>query len=219
MCESALLGWDHRASCTTEASHRTRRTCLSRPPEGAAAQNRRFQRTGHMAAFRPHHADVAVQVFGRRLQLQCAQNETSPCAQNDQHVPGHSDVRADEFTKSRTVASTCAAPSCVSWPCASARKGCRRQVGAAHTQTPQASTSTRGWHMHGRHTATTSPAHDQHGAAVFDTSAPFLRLPHALQVLGCHLADRLGMTNPPRRPSPLSSCQTRIPDRGLRDQQ
>ena len=109
MYESALLGWDHRALCTTEMSRGARRACLSRPPSSGhialpggvlRAHNRHFQRMGRSAGFfEPQCANIAVQAFGRRLQSQCAQNKPSPCAQNNQHVAGHLGVRADELTE------------------------------------------------------------------------------------------------------------------------
>jgi len=145
----------------------------------------------------PRHADIAVQACGRRLQGQCAQNKPLPCAQNNKHVPSHLGGRVDELTETRKTASTChSAVLCQLGVCTSAQ-GLPPSVGAAHTQTPQASGGTRA--------EGTGSARRQHAISTGPQSStrlspPSLSRPPTLRVLGCHLADRLGVINPPRTP-------------------
>ena len=61
MYESALLGWDPRAH-TRPASH---------DPRGVLrAHNTQHRRIDHLAVFRPHHADIAVQACHHNARLQ-----------------------------------------------------------------------------------------------------------------------------------------------------
>ena len=80
--------------------------------------------------------------------------------------------------------------------CTSAQ-GLPPSVGAAHTQTPQASAGTRAEGTGSaccQHAISTGP---QSSTRLFP---PSLSRPPTLRVLGCHLADRLGVINPPRTP-------------------
>ena len=128
--------------------------------------------------------------------MKCAQNKPSPCAPN-RHIPGHLCARVDELTETRKIASTChSAVLCQLALCTSAQ-GLTPLVGAAHTQTPQASAGTRA--------EGTGPARCKHAISTGPQSStrlspPSLSRPPTLRVLGCHLADRLGVMNPPRTP-------------------